>query len=406
MTQQSERKTKRARRGRGEGGIRERTVTRKMKDGTTREYTFWVAEVRYGAGQKRKSISCKTKKEAQDKLREAQNAGPAASGDKMTVGQFIDQWMESTAKRSLRPSTWRRYEQLVRIRITPYVGNVPLAKLSPMHGERFLVDLDKAGVSARGQQMAVNVLGRAMKDAVRLRLIPSNPIRDVVKPKTAKKKMRVWDAEQVKTFLATAEAEDIRMYALYVVAIATGMRSGELFGLEWSDIDLEGRSVFVQRSIEEIGGKLEVQPLKTEKSRRRIDLPLRAVQALREHRERMQKEATGAGREVSSVVFCDEDGGRLRRPNVTQRSFRPLIKAVDGLPQIRFHDLRHTAATLLLLANVHPKIVSERLGHASVELTLNTYSHCLPTMQQSAADKLDAMFGVNGGTMAENEASD
>jgi integrase len=157
------------------------------------------------------------------------------------------------------------------------------------------------------------------------------------------------------------------------------MRSGELFALEWNDVDWDTSSVLVKRSLEEVKGQLALKEVKTAKGRRRIDFPCFALDALRAHCGRMRTEGHG-----SQTVFCDEHGGWLRRPNVTQRSFRPLISEAK-LPLIRFHDLRHTAATILLLANVHPKIVSERLGHASIEITLNTYSHVLPTLQRDAA---------------------
>jgi integrase len=259
--------------------------------------------------------------------------------------------------------------------------------------EQFLNGLAKTGVSARGQQMAVNVLGRALKDAVRLKLVASNAVRDVVKPKPAKKEMRYWDATQVKTFLRAADTD--RLGALYVMAIATGMREGELFALEWTNIDWAAGSVLVQRSVSEVAGKLAAKSVKTAKGLRRIDLPEFALTALRRHRERMTAEG-----HQSPAVFCDEKGGWLRWPNVAQRSLRPLAKRA-GLPQIQFHDLRRTAATLLLLADVNPKIVQEQLGHATVQITLDTYSHVLPTLQRVATERLDRLFTSElGGTMA------
>src|SRR5262249_54049173 len=153
------------------------------------------------------------------------------------------------------------------------------------------------------------------------------------------------------------------------------------------DIDFETGAVFVQRSLEQVGGKFRLKETKSSKGRRRIDLPKFALDAMHEHRKRMLAEGN-----ANASVFCDRDGGWLRKSNVVRRSYRPILKRA-GVPVIRFHDLRHTNATLLLLQGVHPKIVSERLGHASIELTLNTYSHVLPTMQMVAVEKLERLFG-------------
>jgi len=377
----------RKRRGRGEGSIYQEADGR------------WTATISLGSdGQgkrRRRKIRGKSKGEVQEKLRQLYTATAAAlhaDAGALTVAEYLTQWLETTATRSVRKGTLTRYEQLVRLRILPHLGNVRLGKLTPSHIELFFTDLAKAGVSARGQQMAGNVLGRALKDAIRLKLITSNPVRDVVKPKPPKPEMRVWDAEQASCFLK--EAGKDRLHCLYVMAIATGMRSGELFGLAWDDVDWETGSVLVKRTLEEIKGQLALKEVKTAKGRRRIDLSRFALDALRSHQKRMQADAHG-----SQSVFSDEEGGWLRRPNVTQRSFRPLIAAAK-VPLIRFHDLRHTAATILLLANVHPKIVSERLGHASIEITLNTYSHVLPTLQRDAADKLEGVFSSIGSQMA------
>ncbi len=188
----------RKRRGRGEGSIRYRA-----------DKDLWVCEVRLPNG-KRRTAYAKTKAEAQEKLREMQNEGLAGIGadpERRTVGQYLSAWLETTAKRSLRNGTWVRYEQLVRLRLVPHLGEARLDKLTPCHVEQLLSDLEKAGVKPRGQQMAVNVLGRACKDAVRLKLIASNPVRDVVKPKPPKPEMQVYGPDEVSRFLAGAATD-------------------------------------------------------------------------------------------------------------------------------------------------------------------------------------------------------
>ena len=167
------------------------------------------------------------------------------------------------------------------------------------------------------------------------------------------------------------------------------MREGELFGLQWPDVNLEDGWLCVQRTLEEVRGKMQLREPKTEKSRRRIELPAFVVDALHEHRKRMLAE----GHDVKKgLVFCDTDGGYLRRSNVARRSFKRILGRAN-LPPIRFHDLRHTAASLLLLLGENPKVVQERLGHSRIEVTLNTYSHVLPTMQKEAAQKLNKLLG-------------
>lgn len=169
---------------------------------------------------------------------------------------------------------------------------------------------------------------------------------------------------------------------------AAGLRQGELFGLEWADVDLEGKALSVRRTLVELAGKFTTGEPKSAKGRRLVQLPEFAVAALWRHKARMLAEGLAGDQRV----FSDEDGQPLRRDRIRSHSLHPLLKRA-GLPMIRFHDLRHTAATLLLSEGVHPKIVQERLGHSTIGLTLDTYSHVLPNMQHEAAGKLDRLLG-------------
>jgi integrase len=293
-------------------------------------------------------------------------------------------WLE-TAKSRVQPKTHLRYEQIVRLRVNPHLGGCKLAKLAPVQVQQLFAALERDGVSARGRQMAGTVLHKALRDAVRLRLIPSNPAAEVEKPRPGRPKMQVYDEAQARALLDAAAGD--RLYAMFVLALDTGMRQGELFALEWGDIDFEAGSVLVQRSLEEINGRHRVKEPKSGKGRR-IDVSPFALEALQGHRKVMLAE--GSYR-PDGPVFSAPEGGWLRKPNFQRRVFRPLQKAAK-LPAIRFHDLRHTAATLMLLSDVNVKVVSERLGHASIQLTLDTYSHVLPTMQRIAAERMDAFF--------------
>jgi integrase len=201
-------------------------------------------------------------------------------------------------------------------------------------------------------------------------------------PKVVRDEMKTLTAAEASRFLAAAKCD--RLYAMYVLAITTGMRQGELFALQWGDIDFEAKTLSVRRTIT---AKRGIKEPKTAKGKRRIDLPAMAVQALNNHR----KQQLAGGFAASSWVFCDTRGGLLCRHNVLSRSFGPILKAAN-VPAIRFHDLRHTAATLMLAEGINPRLVSEVLGHAKVAFTLDVYGHVLPGMGREAADKMGRLL--------------
>ena len=368
----------RARRGRGEGSIYRR------RDGR------WCTSVSVGysdtGGRRRRTVYGATKAEVQDKLRQLTTevaAGLPVETQKVTVGEFLDRWLRSI-KQSVAPGTHERYSCTIRNQIKPHLGGIRLTRLEPVHVEQFYVTLQEQGGSARSIQLAGVTLGAALDHAVQVRLVAYNAARGISKPRVAKTEMHVWDADQVAKFLAATKQD--RLHAMYVVALACGVRQGELFALTWADIDLDGAFLTVQRSLEELGGKLRVKEPKTGRGRR-IDLPRFVVRALQDHRRAMLAEGN-----ISGPVFCAPGGGHLRKGNVYRRSFKPLVEAA-GVPLIRFHDMRHTSATILLLAGENVKVVSERLGHANIKITLDTYAHVLPTMQRAAAEKLDQLLG-------------
>jgi len=239
--------------------------------------------------------------------------------------------------------------------------------------------------SPRVRQLTHAVLRRALKQAIRLGLLMWNPCDAVQPPRVPHVEMVVLQPDQVTIFLEAAKTE--RLEALFVLAITTGMRLGELFGLQWHNVDLDRGVVQVRHTLIDVVGKLELAEPKTQKSRRSIPLPSVATEALRKHRNMMVAEGLGD----LPWVFCTPSGNPLRRSHFNAYTFKPLL-AYAGLPDIRFHDLRHTSATMLLSAGVHPKVVQERLGHAQISVTLDTYSHVLPGMQREAAAKFDEML--------------
>jgi integrase len=242
------------------------------------------------------------------------------------------------------------------------------------------------GVSVAMRRKVGVTLGVALAEAVRLRLTFTNPVRDVRKPRPERKETATLTPEQLRDFLAAA-AED-RLYALYATALDTGARQGELFGLQWQDVDFTAGCLHVRRALRERKGVLSLGEPKTAQSRRRIDLSRFALDALNGHRQRMLAE--GHFR-PDAPVFCDTDGGWLRKSNVMRRSYRPAMKRA-GISGVRFHDLRHTVASLLLSDGEAVKVVSERLGHANSAMTLNIYAHVAPGAQARAAARLDGIL--------------
>lgn len=276
------------------------------------------------------------------------------------------------------------YADHVRLHIDPAIGGTQLRRINAMAVQAFYGQLLAGGTSRALASKIGTTLSVALGAAVRLGLIVGNPARDVRKPKGDKPEMTVLTGEQIRTFLAAAESD--RLYALYVVAVDSGARMGELLGIQWGDIDFDSGAMTIRRSLRELKGKLTLGPPKTLSSRRRIVLTAFAVAVLNGHRARML--ADGHYR-PDGPVFPNNQGGHLDRCNLW-KSFQAILERA-GL-KFRFHDLRHACATQLLAAGEGVKVVSERLGHASSAMTLNVYAHVLEGAQSQAAAKLDAIL--------------
>jgi len=286
----------------------------------------------------------------------------------------------------VRASTLAYYQRVLHpLRST--LGGLAIRSLSPMHVMAVLRRLEEQGASPRGRQMSYTVLRTALRDAVRLRLLPANPMDAVSRPRAPRQEIRHFDAAQVRKLLAAARGDAFE--ALYPLAVGTGLRLGELLGLRWGDFDLESGAVHVRRaSVEDRkSGAVTFEEPKTSRSRRKVDLPAFAVTAVVQHRARL-----GAVPHPERLVFTASDGSPVRRSNLHRRSWKPLLKRAQ-LPDLPFHGLRHSAATLALAAGVNPKVVQERLGHSSITLTLDTYSHSVPTLGREAADRVDSLVG-------------
>ncbi len=342
-------------------------------------------------GPKRRYVTGKDRNEVRQKLTKAmadRDGGFIFDDGGVTVGQYVERWLKDSVRGTVRQSTFETYEYMVYPHIVPALGRVKLKALTPVHVRSFYREKLDGGLSnATVGKMRV-MFQKALDQAVSDGLIPRNVAKGIRLPQGKKKEIQPLSPEQARALIETAHGD--RLEALYVLAVATGLREGELLALRWEDVELEDAVLRVRRTLTRTKGKIDVGPPKTKSSSRSVGLTARAVEALRGHlaRQLEEMERVGSLYRPGGLVFANEVGGVINPSNLRNRSFKALLNRA-GLPPIRFHDLRHTCATLLLSRNVNPKIVSEMLGHASIAITLDTYSHVLPTMQESAVRALE-----------------
>jgi integrase len=370
-----------ARRGQGEGSIYLR------KDGR------WCASITL-ENRKRKTFYGKTRKEVQEKLRVAlneQKQGILSTGPQQSMKQFLEQWLEEVHKPTLRIGTYKGYRRYLDKHIFPVLGHIPVQKLTPQKVQAFYTRKQQEGLSAKSVNNIHGMLHKALDHAVRWGLAPRNVCDAVSLPKQRRRDIQPLTEKQARQLLASAQGH--KLEGLLILAVTTGMREGELLALKWQDINFEARSLHIRHSMGYIPGQgyLEFEP-KTSKGRRKIVLPPFVCEALKQHRARQLEARLKAGTrwQDQDLVFCNIYGGFLDPAHLRQR-FDKLLKDA-GLPDVRFHDLRHSAATILLSMGVHAKVVQEILGHSQISMTMDTYSHVLPSMQQEAMDKLDDLF--------------
>lgn len=327
-------------------------------------------------------------------------AGTYIVPSKTTLATYLREWLESV-RATLRPSTWDSYQTNILSHILPALGTATLQSLTPVRLNAFYADLlesgrvdGRGGLSPKTVRHCHQVLRKAYGDAVRWNRIARNPC-DLAQPPRSggHAEMRTWPAATLRAFLEGVAGD--RLCAAWHIAAAAGMRRGEVLGLRWQDVDVDASRLAVRQTLTSIRYRLSFGAPKTAKGRRLISLDDRTVAELKRHRKAQLQErlAFGPGYSDADLVFAREDGSPVH-PDLFSDYFEKHVKRL-GLPRIRLHDLRHTHATLALQAGVNPKVISERLGHATVAFTLDRYAHCVPAMEEEAASRVAAIvFGA------------
>ncbi|SRR5579859_114364 len=355
-----------------------------------------------------------TKKEASRELTRllAQiDDGVYADPSKMTVSQYLEHWLTCDIERRLAPSSARRHREICETYIKPRIGSLPIAKLAAIHIEKLEADLQKDG-RRDGQGLAPQTvkhchrtLSQALKHAVSINVLSRNPAMTVKAPKVPDREIAILLKEEISVLLVVARGYNTGVikwiYEPVLLGLTTGMRRGEILGLRWRDVDLDGAKLTVQQVMDEVrmceivdGGEVRSRDItfkapKTAQSRRAIDLPSATVSALRDLKRRQAETRLkyGLGKDALDLVICEADGSPIK-PNKLTKAFEDLVAAA-GLTRITFHGLRHTHISHLLMGGTHIKVVSERAGHSNINITLKTYAAFIPTMQADAAKLVD-----------------
>jgi integrase len=360
------------RRGNHEGSIYP------CQDGT------WRAQVSIAG--KRLSYTGTSHKECRDwiqRTRKQIESGLTYEGTQTTLAEFASGWL-AQRKADLRPGSWALYDATIRQYLMPALGRFKLAELRSAHIQAFYDGLVKNETGPYVILSSRKVLGTILNQAVRLALIPSNPMKAAIPPKQPQTEMRILDEDQVQRFLLAVRQFYPDDLALYQLAITTGMRQSEMLGLKWSDLDWANGVLNVKRQYLRMpDGSSAYMPPKTKSGIRSIRLGQATLAILRAHRDNQYREF----RQDQDVIFCGRPGVPLNRSILTKRYKRLLKEA--GLPALRFHDLRHTAASMMLHKGVSVLVVCKRLGHAKASITLDIYGHLVPSMQELAAEVMD-----------------
>ena len=325
------------------------------------------------------------------------STGAYVEPTRMSVSEFLDRWLADYAKAKVSAKTYERYQEMIEGHIGPALGSYMLPKLAPLQVQAFYSSAlakgrkdGKGGLSSQSVVHFHRLLNKAFTQAVKWQLLARNPIQAVEPPRAERQEMRALDEDETASLLSLLG--DSRLYMPVMLAVTTGLRRGEILGLHWNNIDFATGTITVVQSLEQTKEGLRFKPPKTHRSRRSIALPAITVEALRSHRAKQGEERLALGPAYNDHdLVCPRPGGAPWPPDMFSSAFAAAVRR-SGMHAFRFHDLRHSHASKLLKAGVHPKVVSERLGHAGIGITLDTYSHVLPGIQEDAVQRLNAVL--------------
>ncbi len=387
----------RTRRGRGEGSVSK--FKQKLKDGTV--VTRWRASAIVNRGpvgyEKRRTVYADTKEAVLKKLeslRAADREGVDFDADRIRFGDYATRWLCDVIKPNRSNNTHRQYESVLTTHLIPRFGDVRLRDLKAPMIREMLAEMERAGKSNRLRQVARTLLSAIFRQAVADAYLSRNPCASVAAVRIPRGEMSTLTPAQVNSLLQAANGN--RFEALYHVGLMTGARQGEIFALRWSDVDLEGGILTVQRSLEEISGRIEFKSTKADKVRR-VNLAPSTIAALRAHRAATSSKVVALRsnhRDENLVFFTRNRAGErvpLRKSNFLRYEYRPLLKAAGIVESFHFHGLRHTCASLLLANGESVNVVAEQLGHDPA-MTLRVYAHVLPGAQSEAVNRLEGML--------------
>jgi integrase len=335
-----------------------------------------------------------TKKGAEKKLSELLSQldnGIYVKPQKTTLAEYLEMWLNEYAKNNLSPRGFERYTGIIRKHLIPDFGKVTLTQLKPEHLQKHYTAKLNDGLSARTVRYHHALIHVALQTAVKRGLVSRNVADAVDPPRIRRNEMRTWDENEVNQFLEGAKESPY--FTLFYTVLFTGMRRSELLALRWQDIDFIYSQIYVHRSLHQLkdGRFIFTQP-KSVKSNRTIALTPSTILMLREYHEqqKFRRDMLGSPLSDDDLVFSNLEGKPLR-PNTITRAWANLASKC-GLKVIRFHDARHTHASLMLKQGIHPKVVQERLGHSSIQMTIDTYSHIAPGIQEAAARRFDEIL--------------
>jgi integrase len=390
----------RGRRGAQEGSIFQR------KDGR------WVGSLNLGwenGKRKRRHFYAATAAEVRDELLKArsdQSHGLPVASERQTVAKFLEGWLEHTLKNRAKPRSFESFTTIVNKHIVPTIGRIRLDKLTPQQVQALLEKkrepyktktkagkvIEKHGLSPQSIASIRTVLRSALSQALKWGMVARNVATLIDPPRIPRPQTHVIDADGARKLLEVARGE--RFEAILVLALTLGLRRGEILGLRWSDVDFDSRVIRVNQALQRVGGKLQVTEVKTERSRRVVAVPDRVIRALKIRRAQQAQERLIAGLKWNDtdLTFTNPTGGPLE-PITLHRDFKRLLRTAELSTATRFHDLRHTAASLLLAEGVHLRMIMELLGHSSISLTANTYAHVMPAAMRDVADRMESILG-------------